>query len=60
MPVSSGSGGASSGADWRGQKRKMEDSDSEEEPPDEVRLYEDGFKNRWNENDPFALTLAWG
>ena len=29
-----------------GQKRSHEDSDSEEETPDEVRLWEDGFKDR--------------
>jgi len=27
-----------------------DDSDSEGEPPDEVRLYEDGFKNRYYES----------
>ncbi|KAF4529549.1 hypothetical protein B566_EDAN014395 [Ephemera danica] len=27
--------------------KKKEDSDSEEEPPDEVRLWEDGFKERY-------------
>jgi len=31
-------------------KRKHENSDSEEEPPDEVRLYEDGFKDRYYES----------
>ncbi|KAF0307470.1 5'-3' exoribonuclease 2 [Amphibalanus amphitrite] len=30
-----------------GQKRPRDDSDSEEETPDEVRLWEDGFKDRY-------------
>lgn len=36
----------------RGQKRKRDDddSDSEEEPPDEVRLWEDGWKDRYYES----------
>ena len=34
-----------------GSKRPApKDSDSEEETPDEVRLYEDGFKNRYYES----------
>lgn len=34
-----------------GQKRQRnDDSDSEEEAPDEVRLYEDGFKDRYYES----------
>ncbi len=45
-----GGGAGPSAPDWRAQKRKMEDSDSEDEPPDEVRLYEDGFKNRCEKN----------
>ena len=36
----------------RGTKRPSNDndSDSDEEPPDEVRLYEDGFKDRYYES----------
>lgn len=39
--------------DARGQKRKHDDvleSDEEEEPPDEVRLWEEGFKDRYYES----------
>ena len=31
-------------------KRGADDSDSEEEAPDEVKLYEDGFKDRYYES----------
>lgn len=33
-----------------GEKRKRDDSNDEEEPPDEVRLWEDGFKDRYYES----------
>ncbi|CAB1444946.1 unnamed protein product [Pleuronectes platessa] len=36
-----------SDADGRGVKRKAEDSDSEPEPEDNVRLWEDGWKQRY-------------
>ncbi|XP_023697528.2 5'-3' exoribonuclease 2 isoform X2 [Paramormyrops kingsleyae] len=39
--------GSSVGMDPRGQKRKAEDSDSEPEPEDNVRLWEDGWKQRY-------------
>uniref|UniRef100_A0A8D3DDQ5 5'-3' exoribonuclease n=1 Tax=Scophthalmus maximus TaxID=52904 RepID=A0A8D3DDQ5_SCOMX len=39
--------GPSDGADGRGVKRKAEDSDSEPEPEDVVRLWEDGWKQRY-------------
>ncbi|XP_031148865.1 5'-3' exoribonuclease 2 isoform X2 [Sander lucioperca] len=38
---------ASGSADNRGMKRKAEDSDSEPEPEDNVRLWEDGWKQRY-------------
>ncbi|XP_068454828.1 5'-3' exoribonuclease 2 isoform X2 [Clinocottus analis] len=41
------SAGTSSGADNRGVKRKADDSDSEPEPEDDVRLWEDGWKQRY-------------
>uniref|UniRef100_A0A8D3D5J7 5'-3' exoribonuclease n=1 Tax=Scophthalmus maximus TaxID=52904 RepID=A0A8D3D5J7_SCOMX len=41
------SAGPSDGADGRGVKRKAEDSDSEPEPEDVVRLWEDGWKQRY-------------
>ncbi|XP_032399686.1 5'-3' exoribonuclease 2 isoform X3 [Etheostoma spectabile] len=41
------SAGASGSADNRGMKRKAEDSDSEPEPEDNVRLWEDGWKQRY-------------
>uniref|UniRef100_A0A0S7EL70 XRN2 n=1 Tax=Poeciliopsis prolifica TaxID=188132 RepID=A0A0S7EL70_9TELE len=40
------SAGVSDGTD-RGVKRKCEDSDSEPEPEDNVRLWEDGWKQRY-------------
>uniref|UniRef100_A0A8D3BQ51 5'-3' exoribonuclease n=1 Tax=Scophthalmus maximus TaxID=52904 RepID=A0A8D3BQ51_SCOMX len=45
--VLSSSAGPSDGADGRGVKRKAEDSDSEPEPEDVVRLWEDGWKQRY-------------
>uniref|UniRef100_A0A8C7CQC0 5'-3' exoribonuclease n=1 Tax=Oncorhynchus kisutch TaxID=8019 RepID=A0A8C7CQC0_ONCKI len=39
--------GSSDGQDGRGVKRKAEDSDSEPEPEDNVRLWEDGWKQRY-------------
>uniref|UniRef100_A0AAY5K7R1 5'-3' exoribonuclease n=1 Tax=Esox lucius TaxID=8010 RepID=A0AAY5K7R1_ESOLU len=39
--------GTSDGQDGRGVKRKAEDSDSEPEPEDNVRLWEDGWKQRY-------------
>ncbi|XP_037305501.2 5'-3' exoribonuclease 2 isoform X1 [Pungitius pungitius] len=44
------SAGPSGGADARGTKRKNEDSDSEPEPEDNVRLWEDGWKQRYFKN----------
>ncbi|KAM4528712.1 5'-3' exoribonuclease 2 isoform 1-T2 [Fundulus diaphanus] len=41
------SAGVSDGTDSRGQKRKAEDSDSEPEPEDNVRLWEEGWKQRY-------------
>ncbi|XP_028296339.1 5'-3' exoribonuclease 2 isoform X3 [Gouania willdenowi] len=41
------SAGPSSQSDGRGVKRKAEDSDSEPEPEDNVRLWEDGWKQRY-------------
>ncbi|XP_039981839.1 5'-3' exoribonuclease 2 isoform X1 [Xiphias gladius] len=41
------SAGPSEGADSRGVKRKAEDSDSEPEPEDNVRLWEEGWKQRY-------------
>ncbi|KAG7220560.1 hypothetical protein INR49_017997 [Caranx melampygus] len=41
------SAGPSDGADSRGVKRKAEDSDSEPEPEDNVRLWEEGWKQRY-------------
>uniref|UniRef100_A0AAR2KGI4 5'-3' exoribonuclease n=1 Tax=Pygocentrus nattereri TaxID=42514 RepID=A0AAR2KGI4_PYGNA len=40
----------SDGMDNRGLKRKAEDSDSEPEPEDNVRLWEDGWKQRYYKN----------
>uniref|UniRef100_A0A8C5BC28 5'-3' exoribonuclease n=1 Tax=Gadus morhua TaxID=8049 RepID=A0A8C5BC28_GADMO len=40
-------GGPSGAQDARGVKRKAEDSDSEPEPEDVVRLWEDGWKQRY-------------
>jgi len=39
-----GGAGGQSGSDQQGVKRKHEDSDEDDEPPDEVRLWESGFK----------------
>ncbi|CAB1340403.1 unnamed protein product [Coregonus sp. 'balchen'] len=39
--------GTSDGQDSRGVKRKAEDSDSEPDPEDNVRLWEDGWKQRY-------------
>ncbi|KPP78609.1 5'-3' exoribonuclease 2-like [Scleropages formosus] len=39
--------GPSDGPGTRGEKRKAEDSDSEPEPEDNVRLWEDGWKQRY-------------
>uniref|UniRef100_A0A7N8WRJ7 5'-3' exoribonuclease n=1 Tax=Mastacembelus armatus TaxID=205130 RepID=A0A7N8WRJ7_9TELE len=41
------SAGPSNSADSRGVKRKAEDSDSEPEPEDNVRLWEEGWKQRY-------------
>ncbi|XP_041831741.1 5'-3' exoribonuclease 2 isoform X2 [Melanotaenia boesemani] len=41
------SAGPSDSSDKRGVKRKPEDSDSEPEPEDNVRLWEDGWKQRY-------------
>uniref|UniRef100_A0A671X0P3 5'-3' exoribonuclease n=1 Tax=Sparus aurata TaxID=8175 RepID=A0A671X0P3_SPAAU len=41
------SAGTSDSADNRGVKRKAEDSDSEPEPEDNVRLWEEGWKQRY-------------
>ncbi|XP_076021441.1 5'-3' exoribonuclease 2 isoform X3 [Genypterus blacodes] len=41
------SAGGSGGSDNRGVKRSAEDSDSEPEPEDNVRLWEDGWKQRY-------------
>uniref|UniRef100_A0A672FKD8 5'-3' exoribonuclease n=1 Tax=Salarias fasciatus TaxID=181472 RepID=A0A672FKD8_SALFA len=41
------SAGPSVGPDGRGVKRKAEDSDSEPEPEDNVRLWEEGWKQRY-------------
>ncbi|CAG01470.1 unnamed protein product, partial [Tetraodon nigroviridis] len=40
----------SSGPESRGAKRKAEDSDSEPEPEDNVRLWEEGWKQRYYKN----------
>ncbi|XP_062857792.1 5'-3' exoribonuclease 2 [Trichomycterus rosablanca] len=42
-----GSEGQSDNVDSRGMKRKAEDSDSEPEPEDDVRLWESGWKQRY-------------
>ncbi|XP_067240531.1 5'-3' exoribonuclease 2 [Chanodichthys erythropterus] len=42
-----GAAGASDNMETRGVKRKAEDSDSEPEPEDNVRLWEDGWKQRY-------------
>ncbi|KAM6906357.1 5'-3' exoribonuclease 2 isoform 3-T3 [Lycodopsis pacificus] len=47
MQHNKSSAGPSGGADNRGVKRKAEDSDSEPEPEDVVRLWEDGWKQRY-------------
>ncbi|XP_072542988.1 5'-3' exoribonuclease 2 [Salminus brasiliensis] len=44
------SAGTSDGMDSRGVKRKAEDSDSEPEPEDNVRLWEAGWKQRYYKN----------
>ncbi|KAI4890028.1 hypothetical protein NFI96_015514 [Prochilodus magdalenae] len=44
------SAGPSDGTDHRGMKRKAEDSDSEPEPEDNVRLWEEGWKQRYYKN----------
>ncbi|XP_033933515.1 5'-3' exoribonuclease 2, partial [Pseudochaenichthys georgianus] len=41
------SAGASGSTDGRGVKRKANDSDSEPEPEDDVRLWEDGWRQRY-------------
>ena len=48
QPGTSGQQGGNGNANPR--KRPSGDSDSEEETPDEVRLYEDGFKDRYYES----------
>ncbi|XP_040016928.2 5'-3' exoribonuclease 2 isoform X2 [Gasterosteus aculeatus] len=50
MQHNKSSAGPSGGADARGMKRKAEDSDSEPEPEDNVRLWEDGWKQRYFKN----------
>ncbi|XP_066532870.1 5'-3' exoribonuclease 2 [Hoplias malabaricus] len=45
-----GPAGPSDGVDQRGVKRKAEDSDSEPEPEDNVRLWEEGWKQRYYKN----------
>nr|XP_040016928.1 5'-3' exoribonuclease 2 isoform X2 [Gasterosteus aculeatus aculeatus] len=50
MQHNKSSAGPSGGADGRGMKRKAEDSDSEPEPEDNVRLWEDGWKQRYFKN----------
>ncbi|XP_041721880.1 5'-3' exoribonuclease 2 isoform X1 [Coregonus clupeaformis] len=47
MMKNGGQAGSSDGQDGRGMKRKAEDSDSEPEPEDNVRLWEDGWKQRY-------------
>ncbi|KAK2883845.1 hypothetical protein QQF64_016363 [Cirrhinus molitorella] len=42
-----GAAGSSDNMDSRGVKRKAEDSDSEPEPEDDVRLWEEGWKQRY-------------
>ncbi|MBN3325314.1 XRN2 exoribonuclease, partial [Atractosteus spatula] len=42
--------GSSDPADGRGVKRKAEDSDSEPEPEDNIRLWEEGWKQRYYKN----------
>ena len=53
-PTASGShgggGGGGGGDDRRGTKRRSEGQDDDDEPPDEVKLYEDGFKDRYYES----------
>lgn len=44
------SAGPSDGMDHRGVKRKADDSDSEPEPEDNVRLWEEGWKQRYYKN----------
>uniref|UniRef100_A0A673HVR4 5'-3' exoribonuclease n=1 Tax=Sinocyclocheilus rhinocerous TaxID=307959 RepID=A0A673HVR4_9TELE len=46
-PSSQSSAGGSDDVDSRGVKRKAEDSDSEPEPEDNVRLWEEGWKQRY-------------
>ncbi|XP_010767840.1 5'-3' exoribonuclease 2-like [Notothenia coriiceps] len=41
------SAGPSGSTDGRGVKRKANDSDSEPEPEDDVRLWEDGWRQRY-------------
>ncbi|KAM8832074.1 5'-3' exoribonuclease 2 isoform 2-T2 [Spinachia spinachia] len=50
MQHNKSSAGPSGGADTRGMKRKAEDSDSEPEPEDNVRLWEGGWKQRYFKN----------
>ncbi|XP_030626447.1 5'-3' exoribonuclease 2 [Chanos chanos] len=45
-----GSKASSDSLDGRGVKRKAEDSDSEPEPEDNVRLWEEGWKQRYYKN----------
>ncbi|XP_068565193.1 5'-3' exoribonuclease 2 isoform X2 [Cebidichthys violaceus] len=47
MQHNKSSAGPSGGADNKGVKRKAEDSDSEPEPEDVVRLWEEGWKQRY-------------
>ncbi|XP_034555130.1 5'-3' exoribonuclease 2 isoform X5 [Notolabrus celidotus] len=47
MQSNKSSAGPSDSTDGRGVKRKAEDSDSEPEPEDNVRLWEEGWKQRY-------------
>ncbi|XP_029318643.1 5'-3' exoribonuclease 2 isoform X3 [Cottoperca gobio] len=47
MQSNKSSAGPSGSTDGRGMKRKADDSDSEPEPEDNVRLWEDGWKQRY-------------
>uniref|UniRef100_A0AAX7U6M9 5'-3' exoribonuclease n=1 Tax=Astatotilapia calliptera TaxID=8154 RepID=A0AAX7U6M9_ASTCA len=50
MQSNMSSAGPSDSADSRGVKRKADDSDSEPEPEDNVRLWEEGWKQRYYKN----------
>ncbi|XP_056150312.1 5'-3' exoribonuclease 2 [Lampris incognitus] len=50
MMRNGGKPGPSDGMESRGVKRKEEDSDSEPEPEDNVRLWEEGWKQRYYKN----------